>query len=533
MISQGAFIDPFRLDSKRVHRLGGIARSPIHPFANATSSFSFQTPVYPTMEASRALLDRLCPSDDVLNDLADRAMAWASLHGLSYGAGLSDDLSRASIPAPVSLMPVPYPSKTFYEAKRAALAFNTMIDAVSQDEEFLQFTLAAAARSDEFTAGLLRVLKATKDAREARKSRGIDVNLAVNRSDYMLHTPTGGLLQVELNTIASSFGCLSTLVSRMHAYILGMSGATEEDMRRLPANDALNGIVDVLAEAADMSIDTSQRHGVIVMVVQPDEQNTFDQRWIEVGLWERHHICTLRKTLAEIAANAKLDDQDNLIIDGQLVSVVYFRAGYAPTDYLGQSEWKARELIERSTAAACPSVAMQLAGSKKVQQALARNDVLGHYANNEADVSLMQTLFAGLWALDDLENDKQAASAVRDAMHNPDNYVLKPQREGGGNNIYGQEVRQKLSTVDDLGAYILMQRIRPPINKSIMIRKGNISHVETLSELGIYGTYLRKGRQVLVNREVGHLVRTKAATSDEGGVAAGFAVLDSPYLYDL
>lgn len=36
--------------------------------------------------------------------------------------------------------------------------------------------------------------------------------------------------------------------------------------------------------------------------------------------------------------------------------------------------------------------------------------------------------------------------------------------------------------------------------------------------------------QVLLNEEVGHLVRTKVSTANEGGVAAGFAVLDSPYL---
>jgi hypothetical protein len=36
--------------------------------------------------------------------------------------------------------------------------------------------------------------------------------------------------------------------------------------------------------------------------------------------------------------------------------------------------------------------------------------------------------------------------------------------------------------------------------------------------------------QVLVNEEVGHLVRTKTSSSNEGGVAAGFAVLDSPLL---
>ena len=36
--------------------------------------------------------------------------------------------------------------------------------------------------------------------------------------------------------------------------------------------------------------------------------------------------------------------------------------------------------------------------------------------------------------------------------------------------------------------------------------------------------------QVVLNEEVGHLVRTKTSSSNEGGVAAGFAVLDSPLL---
>jgi hypothetical protein len=31
--------------------------------------------------------------------------------------------------------------------------------------------------------------------------------------------------------------------------------------------------------------------------------------------------------------------------------------------------------------------------------------------------------------------------AFEKAMNNPDLYVVKPQREGGGNNVYGQEIR--------------------------------------------------------------------------------------------
>ncbi len=65
-----------------------------------------------------------------------------------------------------------------------------------------------------------------------------------------------------------------------------------------------------------------------------------------------------------------------------------------------------------------------------------------------------------------------------------------------------------------------------------MVRKGELLQADTLSEVGVYGTLVRRGPRELLNREAGHLVRTKAATSDEGGVAAGFAVLDSPFLVD-
>ena len=66
----------------------------------------------------------------------------------------------------------------------------------------------------------------------------------------------------------------------------------------------------------------------------------------------------------------------------------------------------------------------------------------------------------------------------------------------------------------------------------MLLREGQVLEVDSLSELGVYGTFVRRGDLVIVNSSAGHLVRTKAATSDEGGVAAGFAVLDSPYLTD-
>ncbi|CAL5340258.1 unnamed protein product [Camellia sinensis] len=61
---------------------------------------------------------------------------------------------------------------------------------------------------------------------------------------------------------------------------------------------------------------------------------------------------------------------------GQAIAVIYFRAGYAPTDYPSEPEWKARLLMEQSSAVKCPSISYHLAGMKKIQQELAKPNVL-------------------------------------------------------------------------------------------------------------------------------------------------------------
>lgn len=42
--------------------------------------------------------------------------------------------------------------------------------------------------------------------------------------------------------------------------------------------------------------------------------------------------------------------------------------------------------------------------------------------------------------------------------------------------------------------------------------------------------FVGNGSRVVLNEAVGHLLRTKLSSSNEGGVAAGFAVLSSPLL---
>lgn len=75
-------------------------------------------------------------------------------------------------------------------------------------------------------------------------------------------------------------------------------------------------------------------------------------------------------------------------------------------------------------------------------------------------------------------------------------YVLKPQREGGGNNVYGSEIRTallKMKNSKERAAWILMDRIRPPITKGYLVRAGGPNPPpvsEMVSELGIFGVVI-------------------------------------------
>ena len=51
---------------------------------------------------------------------------------------------------------------------------------------------------------------------------------------------------------------------------------------------------------------------------------------------------TLRRSLGEVAAGARVGGGGALSIGGARISAVYFRAGYSPDDYPGEAEWRAR-----------------------------------------------------------------------------------------------------------------------------------------------------------------------------------------------
>ncbi|RKP14755.1 glutathione synthase, partial [Piptocephalis cylindrospora] len=473
---------------------------------------------------------------------------WALGNGLVIlpRSTLGSEIDGAiTVHAPFSLLPTPFPKGCFKEALALQPIINALVDRVAQDDEYISKIMESVIKVDPFTARMYQLYKETHEIAHARKA----CTLGILRSDYLLHQETQEsssvtIRQVEVNTIAASFAVLSEKTTLLHRYLDKYRGDGQEKAigaginSSLPDNQSAHNIAQALHKANELSFG-SEKLGYLLMVVQPEERNIFDQRGIEHALLECSTkgvgpgIRAIRCSLKELGEEASLQPETNhLFFRGHHIQIVYYRSGYTPEDYSaeGPSEvaWEGRKKVELSTAIPCPSAAYHLVGAKKMQQELACPGILERFIPENNDVKRMRSSFAGLYPLDDTAEGEAAVSM---ALKNPEGYVMKPQREGGGNNIYGQDIPKMLQnlTVRDRGAYILMDLIKPPRAQGLMVREGTVHEDEVVSELGVYGTIVRmhQSGEMAVNGIAGHLLRTKGAETREGGVAVGFAVMDS------
>jgi len=349
--------------------------------------------------------------------------------------------------------------------------------------------------------------------------------LGIHRNDYMLHSPKNALYQVEINTISAAFAGLGTLVSKLHRFLIKRYNILGFLPENLPPNDALNNVSYGISKAHELY---GNPNSVVMFIIQGSEKNTTDQRLVEYSLFENYGINVIRRTLTDIAQRAQLGDNNVLLLDGQEISVCYFRAGYGPKDYPEEEQWNARYMMEISRAIKCPSAAYQLVGTKKIQQIFSNTQVLEKFLDSPEEIGLVKSCFTGLYSLD----PDCSAEIIPQVLSNPTKYVMKPQREGGGNLLTNEIMINAINTFspEELSSYIIMDRIEPDIHECYFLRGDKFGREQSVSEMGIYAIYLGNGDQEICNQVAGTLLRTKSSTKEDGGVVAGVAVLDSIYL---
>ena len=449
---------------------------------------------------------------------------------------------------PSTLLPTPFPRSIYDSLHQMAPLFNLLYHRVSEDWAFLTSSLTETAAVDPFIARLLQC------GQRVRRDGGVgqSLHLHINRSDYLLHATGeggGGFIpqQVEFNTISAGMGCLSTQVAEMHRYLVTRHAPTYTSVDDLPPNPALHSIVEAIAtavshyerqqlrspagEEADNA--TPGVRAAVLMVVQEGEWNIIDQQLITHTLWSLHSIPTLRRSLTALSSDAHLDDVGQLIIGGHVIAVSYFRAGYTPRDYPTDREWEALYTVERSLSIKCPTVAYHLAGCKRIQQVLSSPAVLQRFLSPD-DAAVILPSFTGLWDLS--PSSPHTTPLIAAVLADPSSYVLKPQREGGGNNLWGEAMTERLTfaTAEELAGYIVMKKIHAPASTTAGVRRGELREMRGVSEMGVFGVWVSEGvgedEVVSVNSSAGYLMRTKSVGDAEGGISAGKAFLNSVVL---
>ena len=244
--------------------------------------------------------------ESVSSSIKEDSIQYASSTGLQMN--FPHESTPLNVHAPLSILPNSIPRTSWERGVAMSIGFNKLVDRVSRDNAWLFSNLEGVLDGDDFTAKLVDIWREHGGDKTNQK-----VYLGVHRSDYMLDKPNKDhpkesvLLQVELNTIASSFGCLASRVTAMHRHTLPRYLSDNTFLRqhyqlpkkgevdwlsRMPENEADANIVLGMATAAEEYMRQhalSQKSKVVVVfVVQPGETNAFDQKHLEYKLWVGH-----------------------------------------------------------------------------------------------------------------------------------------------------------------------------------------------------------------------------------------------------
>jgi glutathione synthase len=220
------------------------------------------------------------------------------------------------------------------------------------------------------------------------------------------------------------------------------------------------------------------------------------------------------------------------------ISVIYLRAGYEAAEY-DLTGYEIRLRFEKSTAIKCPSVLGHITTFKKIQQALTLPGALEKFLS-ESDAAALRETFVPVYPLDETEAGLHGREQVHNREHSA-NYVLKPSLEGGGHNVYGEDIPGFLASIPKSrwSRYILMERIHSPLSSNLLMSTAGIGSGDVVSELGVLGCCLwrantsDKGCDMLHNSVAGWTFKTKYAEVEEMSVVKGYGCFDSPRLVDI
>ena len=437
---------------------------------------------------------------------------------------------------PIMLTPSPIPKNLYEKIFFYQIAFNKIINKLSNDQKFLEEILTPIAEKDEFVRKNLEISKKLVNYEHKQK-----IKLGIFRNDYLFDKNQNFLLFTEYNTIASSMGTFSDIIKIFYSYFSKKYPEIfkKYSEKEIPIDgfENIQKFAESMFESIKLAFPQQYKESIIIFVVQKNETNIFDQYSLSDELYNKYKIISKRMTLEEIKDKCIQDENGNLTLDNKLISLFYFRATYSENDYPNEKSWQSREFIELSTAIKVPDINTFLTTFKIFQYELSKPQILMHYVQNELIINDIIRFFGGIYYIRDMSQEN-----INDLFNKiklePDKYILKPMKEGGGNNITGEKLKELIpennSEINDIiKNSVIVDRIDSYIHEGLILRDEKLNVQNSISEYSIYGIILTNENNIIMNKSVSFLVRTKNKESIEGGIIEGAGAIDIPCLLDI
>ena len=437
---------------------------------------------------------------------------------------------------PIMLTPSPIPKNIYEKIVFYQIAFNKVINKLSNDQKFLEETLTPISENDNFVKRNLEISKKLVNYEHKQK-----IKLGIFRNDYLFDKNQNFLFFTEYNTIASSMGTFSDKIKKFYSYFSQKYPEIfkKYSEKEIPVEgfDNIEKFADSMHEAIKLAFPQQYKESIIVFVIQKNETNIFDQYSLSDELYNKYKIPSIRMTLEEIKTKCVQDENGNLTLNGQFISLFYFRASYTENDFPNEESWQGRELIELSTAIKVPDINTFLTTFKIFQYELSKPQILMHYCHSELIINDILRFFGGIYNIRDMspDNIKELFSKIK---AEPEKYILKPMKEGGGNNITGEKLKNIIpeegnEISDIIKNSVIVEKIDSYEHEGLVIRNEKIELQNSISEYSIYGIILANENNIIINKNVSFLVRTKNKKSIEGGIIEGAGAVDIPCLLNI
>ncbi|WP_114764872.1 glutathione synthase [Vibrio rhodolitus] len=495
-----------------------------------------------TLEQIKPLL-----SQQLIEDVSE----WAIMHGVAFKQ--ADNTARH---CPFSIAPTTLERHMYQHLLKVTPLIAKLISNVSEDHAFLRQSLAKMSQAEPFFALLMSMHQQLHGkAEQAQNESEGGVLLAparepllLMRTDFMDDRELGAKV-IEFNGIAAGMAPFGQRATQLHRYIEQQwpmqfqqwsvtQAATPAD--NLGMEQLALGIATA-AKSIKQEFDDEGR-ATFLMVVQPNEDNVYDQHLLEVAL-QHLGVRTVRRTFAQLSYQLSSGENQRLMLqDVGAIDAVYLRAGYQHSDYCDPEIVEAqcchtlsqtRVFIEQHKVAMNATISQQLATSKSMQMILTMLPAEQYlrWGLTLEEAELVKSVLAEMKPVNlaNIEWFNRHADKSQ--------WVLKNQGEGGGHCIFADDIGIKLAQLkpEEYDAWALMQRLYPHEREkpTVAVRDAKQTIVDDLiSEIGLFTAHYKRQAVTEFDGYAGYLIRSKPSSENEGGIHSGKGILDSLMLVD-